>query len=254
MRDGDEIASVNIDRLLVFTDNAVYSGSIREDTAELAHMALSETNSARSRSPPRHRLSHSRTEHYDQDGGHGTSWHEEAIPEVSEPTSPVSAADKRASMSSGIGEMLRAFPAIADETKSGHLTPVLNGHGDKGAKCYSDDTQHASEQTPLLGKPCIYTPPPESLADSDDVEGQCRHWRHEPKTLMSRTRTRTFELAKTVASPSQWNKEALWKYGVHDPIKYFPPAVLGTLLNILDSLSFGMVIWPDWHPQLTIQA
>jgi hypothetical protein len=44
------------------------------------------------------------------------------------------------------------------------------------------------------------------------------------------------------------DRQLLWDKGVVDPIKRIPAVMLGLLLNILDALSYGMILFPLGQP------
>jgi SulP family sulfate permease len=44
------------------------------------------------------------------------------------------------------------------------------------------------------------------------------------------------------------NKQMIWERGVVDPLQRIPAVMLGLLLNILDALSYGMILFPLGQP------
>lgn len=44
------------------------------------------------------------------------------------------------------------------------------------------------------------------------------------------------------------DRQILWEQGIVDPVKRIPAVLLGLLLNILDALSYGMILFPLGQP------
>ncbi|KAK6542194.1 hypothetical protein TWF694_007957 [Orbilia ellipsospora] len=51
-------------------------------------------------------------------------------------------------------------------------------------------------------------------------------------------------LALRIASPKSWDKRMIWQNTVVAPISTLPAVILGLLLNVLDGLSYGMILFP----------
>ncbi|EPS42819.1 hypothetical protein H072_3208 [Dactylellina haptotyla CBS 200.50] len=51
-------------------------------------------------------------------------------------------------------------------------------------------------------------------------------------------------LAMRIASPKSWDKRAIWRNAVVAPVSTLPAVILGLLLNVLDGLSYGMILFP----------
>lgn len=103
-----------------------------------------------------------------------------------------------------------------------------------------DDT----ERTPLLPKsPPVSSSHPNWIRGERDLEGQALKrkgsW-HKFQEIVSWPREKGYDFVVTVFNPKRWNGQAIWRNAVVAPVGYFPAAVLGTLLNILDALSYGM--------------
>ena len=52
----------------------------------------------------------------------------------------------------------------------------------------------------------------------------------------------------TLCSPKAWDKRSIWREGVVYPISLLPSVFLGLLLNVLDALSYGMILFPLGEP------
>ncbi|KAF1817285.1 hypothetical protein P152DRAFT_14463, partial [Eremomyces bilateralis CBS 781.70] len=56
------------------------------------------------------------------------------------------------------------------------------------------------------------------------------------------------DVLRTLTEPKRWNGRAMLQKGVMAPIKTLPAVFLGWLLNVLDALSYGMILFPLGHP------
>lgn len=80
-----------------------------------------------------------------------------------------------------------------------------------------------------------------------DIEGQKRligSRIQRVKQSMAPVKEWSATLARTVIEPRSWNPHAIWRHVVLEPVGYLPAVVLGLLLNILDALSYGMILFP----------
>jgi SulP family sulfate permease len=121
----------------------------------------------------------------------------------------------------------------AEDRGQGRLIITPNG-------VRADDT----ERTPLLPKnPSFEVHHPDWIRGEPDLEGQgIKRQTSWPKlrNLALWPREKGYDIAVTVLNPKRWNGKTIWRDAVMAPLGYFPAAVLGTLLNILDALSYGI--------------
>lgn len=225
------------------------SKGIREDTAELASLALSDI--ASDHSPSRHpnfSLSRHRSdshpgnqleENLSRQDSNGSS-RPAVIKEVSEPSSTSSS--HKSGPQSALTEMLKNFPLTEEESDGTDadadeeiatfgVNPVTIGRG---------IISQPSEQTPLLRKRSAY-------GVVKDLESQEISIQPAPNMFtmaLGKCRARTSQVMRVVANPKSWNRHDIWKYGFRQPGSYIPPVILGLLLNILDALSYGMILFP----------
>jgi sulfate permease, SulP family len=54
--------------------------------------------------------------------------------------------------------------------------------------------------------------------------------------------------AYTILHPKTWDPRAIWRLGFVQPASVLPAVFLGLLLNILDALSYGMILFPLGQP------
>lgn len=81
----------------------------------------------------------------------------------------------------------------------------------------------------------------------EDVESQYVS----PKRLRSTPSKAIAEITKysrLLCSPKSWDRRAIWNNGVVHPASLIPSVFLGLLLNILDALSYGMILFPLGEP------
>lgn len=176
------------------------------------------------------------------------------IEEVSEPTSPnKSPPSDKFPGTSAITTMLRNSPPHTSAFTETELyegernnSQDSDGDSDQGRLIISRDGVRldATERTPLLNKNIAYeTHHPDWIREQQDIERQQFKRRVSwPKlrNLLGWPRERGVDILQSVLHPKSWNRKAIWQNAVKDPISYLPSVFLGTLLNILDALSYGM--------------
>ncbi|KAH7137858.1 sulfate transporter family-domain-containing protein [Dactylonectria macrodidyma] len=233
--------------------------SVGEDTAELASYLLSD-GQAQSSPAFLQRARSSYHEGVGSDASDNTSTGEHArnsatIVEVSEPPSP-GAQEHETEAPAGrsvLANLLKRSPpqSIAQD----HLHSSDNGEvsdNDQtlvGQQRDSHHTNEASEQMPLLstvasgGRRC-YT---------GDLEGQQKSQTKRPwiSGLVEAGHKMEERMAHGVAvavNPRRWDRKALWHGAVVAPVSCLPVVAVGLLLNILDALCYGMIIFPLGKP------
>ncbi|KAF4307108.1 sulfate transporter [Botryosphaeria dothidea] len=224
------------------------SHGLRDKTQELSMHALSESGSFRSPSllarrldgagSPRGRrpqdLAH---DTFDSDGGRDSLDlpSAEIIQEESESSSP---------------EPLREVP-------SGRLSrPVssaaaVNGEPHHDPRRSTDDRRGLSETSSLL--PNKRSKPGRSYGATNgaDVEDQRQGLRLRPAKFWhgisdaAHSATAGFHRA---INPKSWDKKAIFQTAVVEPVSSLPAVFLGLLLNVLDGLSYGMILFPLGEP------
>ncbi|KAI9839937.1 MAG: hypothetical protein M1819_000129 [Sarea resinae] len=249
------------------SDVAQYSSQgVREQTAELASWALSDTASTRSgSSPPRNYApSGSIVQQSNLDSYFaGTNPNHEdttsfisnellrpdVIEELPEATTPGSTASGRGStVTSVLTEMLRSPPPDREQEELGD-TGGLHDRRSAAHVAGGDETPRASESTPLLSKRRSLDP--QSMHDSSeerDLEGQTISRRLPWRKCFSWPAERGRAFVRAATNPKSWNRKVIWRQGVIQPARYVPAVVLGLLLNILDALSYGMILFPLGQP------
>jgi SulP family sulfate permease len=107
------------------------------------------------------------------------------------------------------------------------------------------------ERTPLLrNKAAFRIRNRRAVADHGDVESlQSTRVRYDHiRQLASHAKDRGMSVVRAIVNPKSWDCKAIWRVGIRQPAGYVPAVILGLLLNILDGLSYGMILFPLGQP------
>ncbi|KAI1263072.1 sulfate transporter family protein [Xylariaceae sp. FL1019] len=238
-------------------DSASFARSVREDTAELASYVLSDKKDKRNASFLHRRPSVSSHQSYDLPAAR----HEQAviddilepstgrIDEVSEPSG--SSSETEIAEDGGpsiLSQMLRQSPpeaSLDDASTNDKQAAASRRHPlpRPGAESPSHGVdEDLSERTPLLG---TKSPSPALSDDLEDVENQKPRAKGKSRWSVAQETLRNFVV---VADPRKWNRRTLWERVILDPIQCLPAVIVGLLLNVLDALSYGMILFPLGNP------
>ncbi|KAL8907082.1 MAG: hypothetical protein Q9207_001623 [Kuettlingeria erythrocarpa] len=249
----------------IFRSNAQ---EVREDTAELASWALSNKLSlSTGHSPVRRSIPSNApstlsenilrvdTETLDHHRSQ-SSLRPDAIPEVSEPASPGSVHSSRKSPgTSALSEMFRHTPPTEfDSAASDDEDQPVNESGLKPVTVHDAIISQPTEQTALLLKKQAYGGVNRDYRDGSvhDLESQKQGYVATSSAQVGdyfTTATKHLRSATmTALSPESWDGKAVWEQVLLKPATYVPPVILGLLLNILDALSYGMILFPLGQP------
>ncbi|TVY82802.1 Uncharacterized protein LSUE1_G003124 [Lachnellula suecica] len=248
-------------------DSAQYARSVREDTADLASFALSDRASAHSTSPPRRSSHQTHLESFFASGPDAESatnresepLHQTTIHEVSEPGSPEgSARSDKSPGTSVLTNMLRRSPPSTsppqkqqtrEEAVEDDIEPEAGSY--RGRKIVPQAVQE-DEQTPLLGKgPVEHHHHPDWIQGEQDLEGQkakgSKSW---PKIRNAALwpKEKGLHIVRDVLNPKTWDRKVIWQNAVVAPVSYLPAVIIGLILNVLDALSYGMILFPLGQP------
>lgn len=262
-------------------DSAEYARSVREDTAELASYFLSDKKSRQSPNfltRPRSQSANLRREgslrspfsdDEDDSDGVNVGASSDTIVEVSEPPSPEEDEDRDYEEHDGpsmLANMLRRSPPESYQDR-----PGLRAGDDRpfGRKVGTDGSnmifpsgeriqpEDASEHTPLLRSASKgsrrSTPRPRNgnssvdgtMSDDMDIEGQFK--RPEPSSWLVQKVARVQDFARANSNPKVWNGKAVAQM-LLIPVRCLPAVFVGLILNILDALSYGMILFPLGNP------
>ena len=184
----------------------------------------------------------------------GGSSRPEAIAEVSEPATPIGIHDPASPGVSALTELIRNSPPETPSTRSLQDTyspyqqSTSAAEGDVPFLTIEDPSTraHADEQTPLLPKDTVSF---QLTADenTNDVEGQSEC----PDSygqVVRRAMAKGAACARTLMRPKSWDRKAIWRNCFLEPASLLPAVFLGLLLNVLDALSYGMILFPLGQP------
>lgn len=220
------------------------SSGVREHTAELANLALSDVTPIHSGTPPRAASSSHLNIAFEYGfldsratGRPGRS--RDVINEVSEPSTP----DAVASTARGKSYLTHLFRNSPPEVEPEARKPS----SEMNIGNISNATLSSNEQTFLLpkaypeaGQRREYDAIPQ---DDGDIESQ-HDFRPIPVVTIKKAITwpkeKGLNAVKNVFYSKTWNKKDIWENGVLQTASYLPAVFLGLLLNILDGLSYGM--------------
>lgn len=234
---------------------------MREETAELASLVLSDAISIRSHSPGWQPSSSTNragdpdgetqvedylVQHYLADSELREASRPEDIQEVSEPASPIHhVLLRRPPPTSALSEMIKSSPSLTDEENriNKHDGNVRDALEIQTITSRRKDTCQLSERSALLPN-----------GDESDQE-ECAAYRSIPdlesqkasdksvvacmRVVIKRKTVRIHQLIERVSNLKLWSTQAVWNHYFRQSVSYVPPVVLGLLLNILDALSYG---------------
>ncbi|KAI1415951.1 sulfate transporter family protein [Hypoxylon sp. FL1857] len=239
-------------------DSASFARSVREDTAELASYVLSDKKDRRSTSFLNRISSTSSHPGRDQpvpqnespSAGDLPASSTDTIDEVSEPSSLESRteADPDSGPSALTSMLRRSPPQSLNELGNGsHAIPYTDQLVPSIGLPQPDPDDGASERTPLLRTISRRPESPGSITEIDDIESQKP--KIAPSSMLLRDGIRgRIRAIKGMANPKTWDRKVVWQRVVVDPVHCLPAVIVGLLLNILDALSYGMILFPLGNP------
>ncbi|KKK24843.1 hypothetical protein AOCH_006154 [Aspergillus ochraceoroseus] len=224
------------------SDPAHYSShGVREQTAELASLALareprnlrtamdvfqsaqSASNSVVSSSPDRHSTSSDGVEGLDR----GL---------VAPPTGSSVLTAMIRDPESGLDRNRGRSTVKQNELSEPTASPGPSALGD------AEQEDSGTERTPLISR-SPRPEPPRNYGIARDVEGQM-FTQKESSRALPRALSKISSSFRTLGHPKSWNGRAVWRHGIVYPASLLPSVFLGLLLNVLDALSYGMILFP----------
>ncbi|KAL6873155.1 sulfate permease [Trichoderma novae-zelandiae] len=248
-------------------DSAQNARSVREDTAELARYLLAD-GSVQRRPSFLQRSRPSLNEVFGPEVGDADSTEGSIRPssgtilEVTEPPSPEDGEPldhaggedgpsalanllKNSSPPSSLSEQPRIPPPRLENLEAAQSQ---SSHIDETQQRPESSETEASEYTPLLARPDLGS----GTSSSIDIEGQKasarKLWLHGVVEQGRKAERRLIQFAKVASCPGSWNRKAIWETAVVEPVSCLPAVAVGLLLNILDALSYGMILFPLGTP------
>jgi SulP family sulfate permease len=206
------------------------SQGVREETSALASKAISDTGSV---------LSDASFDELNdiQSLPAVGPFRPEPIEETTEPHTPVESF--RPSSSSALTEMIKNSPPDQENDEDGSVP-----------KTSSEPTIHVTdstgfpydERTSLLRKRSV-SPARRDYRTVDDIEGQ-DFLKKSGTGKLGQILERGRAARRNLSDPRTWDRRTIWRNGVVYPVSLLPAVLLGLLLNILDALSYGMILFP----------
>ncbi|KAJ9157895.1 Sulfate transporter family protein [Pleurostoma richardsiae] len=263
---------------LATLDSAQFARSVREDTAELASYILSDKSAARSPSflarqrPPSSHLARdvSVSDSDLDDAETSTIARSEPIIEVAEPSAPEDfAVDDVEEGPSLIATMLRKSPpdtaTSPPQTPKGSPTPrpqSMPPRLEEESKLiprgrqrtvpddlWEDDQTETAPLLRALSHSVSYT---NGAARNVDLESQKspRHksWLKGVAGAVSHVKAKASDAGRTLCDQKTWAPRNIWEKVIKQPLLALPAVILGLILNILDALSYGMILFPLGSP------
>ncbi|KAL5359583.1 sulfate transporter family-domain-containing protein [Aspergillus floccosus] len=155
--------------------------------------------------------------------------------------------------SSVLTEMIRNPAEFQDHTTPRRAsTTDRNGTSRPRASSTSSTTDEVAEDddttehTSLIPRTSP-TKPIHSYGSIEDVESQ-RPMRKPDGGVLREALSNFSSCCRVLSSPKSWSGSAVWNRGVVYPVSLLPAVFLGLLLNILDALSYGMILFPLGEP------
>ncbi|KIW85751.1 hypothetical protein Z517_01143 [Fonsecaea pedrosoi CBS 271.37] len=212
-------------------DPAQYSSSagLRDQTAELAAFALSETASHLGTSPPSSSAA--------SDDGYP-----EVIEEVSEPVTPAGS-DHDHPGDPAVSELTAMIQnsISQEEEHQQHTNGTDKTMSHRPVSLSRPEPSQPDEHTALIGDrrtdPTKYGLYPDIERQYGADKGGIIH-----KCRASARRVRS--CVYTLSHPKTWSARAIYREAIVHPVSLLPAVFLGLLLNILDALSYGMILFP----------
>ena len=238
------------------------SREIREDTAELASWALSDANRT-GHSPSRHQAfttpHHTGSyfaQYIEQDDPAGRESNDSARPdpieEVSEPSTPYSTSSSQKSRPrSALTDMIRSSSPTEDATPDTNEEEALDDDGHHTVTVGEGIISQPTEETTLLLKRAYGSETAPVYGSVRDIESQKAIQispRNSQRATLARFRASVGQFFLRVTHPKCWDRQLIWEQGIRRPLSFIPPVILGLLLNVLDALSYGMILFPLSQP------
>jgi SulP family sulfate permease len=101
---------------------------------------------------------------------------------------------------------------------------------------------------PSYGASEAYFHPPDDDDDGHDLLAESDLERQGYSGLWSKRAWFQSSQGRIRTCLKSYDRETIWRYGVVDTVHRIPAVILGLLLNILDALSYGMILFPLGQP------
>lgn len=147
-----------------------------------------------------------------------------------------------ASASSALTEMIRQPGAgVGDD----YAKPIEDTSFSPLSTIDDESEPRDTERTSLLSK--TRSKSPHHYGSVRDIESQ-RGAARRASNAFTKSISAVGKWSRLISNPKSWDRRAIWQEGVVYPASLIPAVVLGLLLNILDALSYGMILFPLGEP------
>lgn len=155
--------------------------------------------------------------------------------------------------SSVLTEMIRS-PSDYPESDLGHRDSGISGDGvdengtSKSIPAFATDVHEGpvSERTSLIPR-SSQSKNSRNYGIAEDVERQGVAL--DPRlNAFHKTLSKAAFTFRVLSNPKTWDRRTVWQRGIVEPVSLLPSVFLGLLLNILDALSYGMILFPLGEP------
>ncbi|GES60898.1 sulfate transporter family protein [Aspergillus terreus] len=155
--------------------------------------------------------------------------------------------------SSVLTEMIRN-PDEFQDLPTPHRASTTDGNGTSRPRASSTspttdevaEDHETTEHTSLIPR-ASPSKPIYSYGSVEDVESQ-RSTRNPEGGVLREALANVSSCCRVLSNPKSWSGRAVWDRGVVYPVSLLPAVFLGLLLNILDALSYGMILFPLGEP------
>ncbi|KAJ5168308.1 uncharacterized protein N7482_003902 [Penicillium canariense] len=218
---------------------------LREQTAELATYGLSlnrKSSRGRTSLPPGLDIFPSQTQHSPTISHDGTASSHVTGGEDLLDSNDIFHNHASASTSSALTDMIRQ-PAtdLADDDAK----PIEDTHFPPLPTIQDELEPRDTERTSLLSK--ARSKSPRHYGSAEDIENQGEAARPASNAFTNGI-SAVGKWSRLLSNPKAWDRRAIWQEGVVYPASLLPAVFLGLLLNILDALSYGMILFPLGEP------
>lgn len=225
------------EKLLTVKDPAQYSShGVREQSAELASLVISDADTASLDDIPQ-TLDIFRQNRHNSNTSYSNNNNDDALqPGTIEEVSSDSGSPTPTQLSSSALTAMMRDPAGSSGFVNNGTVPLDTEILEEVA------AEQEDERTSLIRR----RTPSKDLSygtAATDLEGQSLLYvRRRPSAQEAYSRAGT--VFSVIIHPKSWDRRAIWREGIVRPVSLLPAVFLGLLLNILDALSYGMILFP----------
>ncbi|KAJ6048565.1 uncharacterized protein N7446_011248 [Penicillium canescens] len=160
---------------------------------------------------------------------------------MGEALDPGSASVDPVSASSALTEMIRRPSTVVDDQIAPSATEDVSF---PPPPTIYEAPERDTEHTSLLSK--SRSKSIQNYGSAGDVENQGAFARS--PNFLTKGVSSVAKYSRALANPKTWDRRILWQEAVVRPASLVPAVLLGLLLNILDALSYGMILFPLGEP------